>query len=451
MTSANHVIIFDLSWNPVDDEQAVGRIYRYGQTNPCFTYRLVNDDSMDKAIYDRQIAKTILNRRVVDKKRAQRNERDDKPNLFANQPRDHQTVPLQSVSIDCLDTVDDALFGQLSRESSHLLTVEPVEYKSLIRETGQIITEEEKNEADKAYEQYNNKIKANISNSNLEATSSKKPTQQQKSNFRWTMHSSSETETESDSQDFFTQYSSQEGEAVNITLPGSRDTSKDTDWISLEIEKLEKNNKSSKSDAFNITLPGSSTQLNQRSLQEYNEVDEQINRIKANLKSDDDFFQQADRSHKERRLSIDDYVNQYNSSGNTTPGYVETNSNLSPPPLWQTSSELRLNGSPLMKSALEFQSIPSSSNYKPLQNPALNTPSTSEYLQFRSKDDNHNTTQKKITPKSRVLEKKENLNSKIKDIKLNPVVSVSTEDEEESSEEIVKVWLYNIKFYFNTK
>ena len=104
-----------------------------------------------------------------------------------------------------------------------------------------------------------------------------------------------------------------------------------------------------------------------------------------------------------------------------------------------------------MKSALEFQSIPNSSNYKPLQNPALNTPSTSKSSQFRSKDDNHNTTKEKITPKSRVLEKKENLNSKIKDIKLNPVVSVSTEDEEESSDEIVKVWLNNIQLHFNTK
>ena len=28
ITAANHAVIFDLSQNPVDDEQAVGRIYR---------------------------------------------------------------------------------------------------------------------------------------------------------------------------------------------------------------------------------------------------------------------------------------------------------------------------------------------------------------------------------------------------------------------------------------
>jgi SNF2 family DNA or RNA helicase len=65
---ANRVIIFDYGFNPMWEEQAVGRAYRLGQKKPVFVYRFKCGGTFEDIIYNKALFKTQLFQRVVDKK-----------------------------------------------------------------------------------------------------------------------------------------------------------------------------------------------------------------------------------------------------------------------------------------------------------------------------------------------------------------------------------------------
>ncbi|KAI8285179.1 hypothetical protein K4K60_001426 [Colletotrichum sp. SAR11_57] len=69
---ANRVVLFDFKYNPVNEQQAVGRAYRIGQQKPVFVYKLLSGGTFESAMQNRSVFKTQLASRVVDKENPKR-------------------------------------------------------------------------------------------------------------------------------------------------------------------------------------------------------------------------------------------------------------------------------------------------------------------------------------------------------------------------------------------
>nr|XP_015206601.1 PREDICTED: DNA excision repair protein ERCC-6-like isoform X1 [Lepisosteus oculatus] len=69
LTAANRVVIFDPSWNPATDAQAVDRAYRIGQKENVVIYRLVTCGTVEEKIYRRQVFKDSLIRQSTGDKK----------------------------------------------------------------------------------------------------------------------------------------------------------------------------------------------------------------------------------------------------------------------------------------------------------------------------------------------------------------------------------------------
>ncbi|XP_060928234.1 DNA excision repair protein ERCC-6-like [Limanda limanda] len=69
LTGADRVVIFDPSWNPATDAQAVDRAYRIGQTKNIVVYRLITCGTVEEKIYRRQVFKdSLIRQNTGDKK-----------------------------------------------------------------------------------------------------------------------------------------------------------------------------------------------------------------------------------------------------------------------------------------------------------------------------------------------------------------------------------------------
>ncbi|KAJ2684829.1 DNA-dependent ATPase protein rad54, partial [Coemansia spiralis] len=66
LVGANRLVLFDSSFNPAENLQACGRIWRDGQRKTCFIYTLVNTGTIDEKVFQRQSYKTSLSTCVID-------------------------------------------------------------------------------------------------------------------------------------------------------------------------------------------------------------------------------------------------------------------------------------------------------------------------------------------------------------------------------------------------
>uniref|UniRef100_A0A8B9J213 DNA excision repair protein ERCC-6-like n=1 Tax=Amazona collaria TaxID=241587 RepID=A0A8B9J213_9PSIT len=69
LTAASRVVIFDPSWNPATDAQAVDRAYRIGQKENVVIYRLITCGTVEEKIYRRQVFKDSLIRQTTGDKK----------------------------------------------------------------------------------------------------------------------------------------------------------------------------------------------------------------------------------------------------------------------------------------------------------------------------------------------------------------------------------------------
>lgn len=65
ITGANHVIHYNLEWNPALEDQATARSYRRGQSRTVFVYRLYYADTVEEVINDKLNSKRILSGQAV--------------------------------------------------------------------------------------------------------------------------------------------------------------------------------------------------------------------------------------------------------------------------------------------------------------------------------------------------------------------------------------------------
>lgn len=150
LVGANRVLVLDASWNPCHDTQAVCRVYRYGQKKPCFVYRLVMDNCLEKKIYDRQINKQGMADRVVDECNPDAHlSIKEVTNLCWDNEEDTDAKDFSHMK----DKYIDVVMQKVLEKYSHLLSKEPFQHESLLVDRkDKKLSQAEKRLAKRSYE-----------------------------------------------------------------------------------------------------------------------------------------------------------------------------------------------------------------------------------------------------------------------------------------------------------
>lgn len=107
---ANRVIVTDASWNPAVDMQAIARLWRMGQKNVTYVYRLIGSATLEERILRMQVQKTSLAMRVMEEQEITRfYSRQDLSELTVGIENERMLVPDDVADIDpCLAAVQNS-------------------------------------------------------------------------------------------------------------------------------------------------------------------------------------------------------------------------------------------------------------------------------------------------------------------------------------------------------
>jgi superfamily II DNA/RNA helicase len=155
---ANRVILFDFSFSPTWEEQAIGRAFRLGQQKPVYVYRFISAGTFEEDLFNQIVFKTQLAYQAVDKRNTKN--RAHKLRAFIGAPKqthlgdlsecNGKDAVLQAV-IETMETGNELIHGLDMAEKLKELNQEQLDAAAQA-EMQQIITDERmRNDDPEAY------------------------------------------------------------------------------------------------------------------------------------------------------------------------------------------------------------------------------------------------------------------------------------------------------------
>ncbi|CAH1765977.1 6774_t:CDS:10, partial [Entrophospora sp. SA101] len=148
---ANRVVLFDVEWNPSYADQAIGRVYRYGQKKSVYSYRLLTAGTFEESLFLNNVFKMGLSYLILDNKNTL---------LHENLSRCVMSIPDPNLECRLKDTLnfdDDALNTVGKDLRDQIIDIRYVaEY---FNSDDRNLNEEETKEAENIFEQEKERLK----------------------------------------------------------------------------------------------------------------------------------------------------------------------------------------------------------------------------------------------------------------------------------------------------
>lgn len=103
--------------------QSIFRVYRFGQKKPCYIYRFIALGTMEEKIYERQVTKLAISKRVIDEHQIDRHYKENdlnelyKIDLEPGEERPQPALPKDRMFAELLRTFDEIIYKYHEHDS----------------------------------------------------------------------------------------------------------------------------------------------------------------------------------------------------------------------------------------------------------------------------------------------------------------------------------------------